>query len=87
MSGSINIAPADVQPLDFVHWQTAKCPGDNYNQVVAIAPNGDLVIIYRGIRKVIKASTVVAAVRNEPIRDTRGPLLGQSKVWGNSSVQ
>jgi hypothetical protein len=83
MSGSINITVDEVQRYDFIHWVPPRCPNDNYAQVVDIAPNGDFVVIVLGVRRFVKRAEVTAAVRNEVIRDNRGPILPLGRgPWG-----
>jgi len=87
MSGSINIPVENVAKYDFVHWTDPRCPGDQYSQVVDVAPNGDLVVILLGIRRFVPARFVTAAVRNEPDRAKRGPFLPACRgPWGKPIV-
>jgi len=84
MSGSIEVPIDQIQPLDMVHWQSRKCPGDNYSQVISILstpPDDTLIVIWHSIRKPVKRSQVTAAVRNEVIPQQIGPLHQLSKVW------
>ena len=79
MSGPAEVPLSQIQPLDYVHWTAPKCPGDNYHRVIAIAPNTDLVIIYRGVRKTVRLSQVTLAIRNPDIPQKTGPNLDEQR--------